>query len=33
VVEGATAPPAGSALAPPPSEAVAVPVPVIREEC
>jgi hypothetical protein len=33
VVEGATAPPAGSALAPPPSETVAVPVPVIREEC
>jgi len=32
VVEGAP-PPAGQALAPPPSEVVPVPVPVIRQEC
>jgi hypothetical protein len=33
VVEGTSAPPAGSALAPPASEIVPVPVPVVREEC
>jgi predicted phage baseplate assembly protein len=33
VVEGTSAPPAGSALAPPATDIVPVPVPVVREEC